>query len=145
VILVDANLLIYAYDRSSPVHEPSRHWLTEVLNGPELVGFSWSAVLAFLRIATNPKIFDVSYSMGEAVEIVDYWLSQPTAILLNTGDRHWPILRDLLLRDGVKGKLVTDSHLAALAIEHDATLLSRDGDFAKFPGLRTINPLASEA
>ena len=144
MILVDANLLLYAYDRSSPVQEPASRWLTEALNGPEPVGFSWSAVLAFLRIATNPKIQQTPYSLQEAVEIVDDWFSQPAATLLEAGEGHWPILRDLLLGDGVKGRLVTDAHLAALAIEHEATLLTRDGDFSRFPGLRTVNPLASD-
>jgi uncharacterized protein len=144
VILVDANLLLYAYNRSSPVQEPASRWLMDALNGAEPVGFSWSAVLAFLRIATNPKILQTPYSIQEAVEIVDDWFSQPAAILLHTGEEHWPHLRDLLLKTGTKGPLVTDAHLAALAIEHQATLVTRDGDFSRFPGLRTVNPLASE-
>jgi toxin-antitoxin system PIN domain toxin len=142
VILVDANLLLYAHDRSSPVHEPTRRWFLGILDGSELVGFSWIAVLAFLRISTSPKIFQDPFSIEDAIKAVDYWFSQPVATLVDTGEHHWPILRDLLLRTGVKGGLVTDAHLAALAIEHDATLLTRDGDFTQFPRLRVVNPLA---
>jgi toxin-antitoxin system PIN domain toxin len=142
VILVDANLLLYAHDRSSPVHERAHRWFTGILDGPEPVGFSWIAVLAFLRISTSPKIFQDPFSIEDAIKAVDYWLSQPAATLLTTGEDHWPILRDLLLSTGIKGRGVTDAHLAALAIEHDATVLTRDGDFAQFPNLRAINPLA---
>ena len=144
MILADANLLLYAYDRSSPVHEPARRWLTEALAGPEAIGFSWHTILAFLRITTNPKIFRDPYSIEEAVEIVEDWLSQPSAILLHAGEQHWKILRRLLLETQAKGKLVMDADLAALAVEHGITLLTRDRDFELFPGLRFVNPLAPE-
>ena len=142
MILVDANLLLYAYDRSSSVHEPARRWLTETFSGSEPVGFSWPTVLAFLRITTNPKIFRSPFSIEEAVSIVNDWLSQPIATLLHAGEGHWPILRDLLLETGAKGKLVMDAHLAALAIENGTVLFTRDADFKLFRGVRTVNPLA---
>ncbi|HKI03884.1 MAG TPA: TA system VapC family ribonuclease toxin [Thermoanaerobaculia bacterium] len=140
MIFIDANLLLYAYDRSSPVHEPARLWLTEALTGPEPVGFSWPTVLAFFRIATNPKIFRDPFSIDEIVTIVEDWFAQPTTSLLHAGDRHWEILRGLLLEIGPKKKLIMDAHLAALALEHDATLLTRDRDFEQFPKLRFANP-----
>jgi toxin-antitoxin system PIN domain toxin len=144
VIFVDANFLIYAYDRSSPAHEPARRWLNEALSGKEPIGFAWPTVLAFLRITTNPKIFRDPFSIEEAVAIVDEWLSLPTIRLLHTGEQHWTILRALLLETHGKANLVMDAHLAALAIEHDVVLLTRDSDFERFEQLRTINPLASE-
>jgi toxin-antitoxin system PIN domain toxin len=144
VILVDANLLLYAYDVSSPVHEPARRWLTEALSGQEAIGFSWQTMLAFLRITTNPKIFHDPFSIDEAVSIVDDWLSQPVTKLIHTGESHWTILCNLLLEAKVRGPLVMDAHLAALAIEHDMILVSRDRDFARFQGLSSANPLAEE-
>lgn len=144
MILVDANLLLYAHDRSSPVHEPARRWLTEALAGLEPIGLSWPTLLAFLRIATNPKIFRDPFSIQEAASIVDEWLSQPNIHLLHAGEDHWTALRALLLETGAKAKLVMDAHLAALAIEHDAVLLTRDGDFDLFRDLKTRNPLAAE-
>ena len=144
MIFADANLLLYAYDRSSPVHEPARRWLTEALAGREMIGFSWHTVLAFLRITTNSKIFRDPYSIEEAVEIVEDWFRQPSASLLHPGEQHWMILRRLLLETEAKGKLVMDAHLAALAIEHDTTFLTRDRDFRLFPGLRLANPLPPE-
>jgi len=143
LILLDANILLYAYDRSSPVHEPARRCLINAFASPERVGFSWSTVLAFLRIATNPKIFREPFSIDEAVAIVEDWLAQPNAALLHPGEQHWSILRDLLLETNANAKLVMDAHLAALAIEHDATFLTRDTDFEAFPGLRLLNPFAS--
>lgn len=142
MILVDANLLLYAHDRSSPVHEPARRWLTDALSGLEPIGLSWPTVLAFLRIATNPKIFQDPFSIQEAVSIVDEWLSQPNIHLLHAGEEHWMVLRDLLLETGVKAKLIMDAHLAALAIEHGAVLLTRDGDFDLFREVKTRDPLA---
>jgi hypothetical protein len=144
VILVDVNLLLYAHDRSSPIYTIARRWFLNALDGPEPVALPWSSVLGFIRLSTSPKAFQDPFSIEEAVETVDSWFSQPASILLHTGEEHWPHLRDLLLKTGTKGPLVTDAHLAALAIEHQATLATRDGDFSRFPGLRTVNPLASE-
>ncbi len=144
MILVDANLLLYAHDRSSPVHEPARRWLTEALVGLEPIGLSWPTLLAFLRIATNAKIFQDPFSIQEAVSIVDDWLSQPNIHVLSAREDHWAVLRDLLLEAGATAKLVMDAHLAALAIEHDAVLLTRDGDFDLFREVKIRNPFASQ-
>jgi toxin-antitoxin system PIN domain toxin len=141
VILVDANLLLYAYDRTSPVHEPARRWLQDVFSGKENVGLSWIAVLAFLRITTNPKIFKEPFSIEDAVEIVNDWFAQPSVSLVHPGDRHWPLFRKLLLEYRVQGPLVTDAHVATLALEHDIPIFTRDTDFDRFLGLRSVNPL----
>lgn len=143
MMLVDANLLLYAYDPAAREHEASRHWLEASLSGTVLVRFSWLTVWAFLRIITNPRVFERPLTMAEAEHHVSSWLAQPVAGILEPGDRHWEILRPLA-RDGqVSGPLVMDAALAAIAIEHGATLCTTDRDFARFPGLTWMNPIAS--
>jgi toxin-antitoxin system PIN domain toxin len=142
MILIDANVLIYAYDSSSPFHGPARRWLEEVLSRPEPVRLAWVSILAFLRITTHPRVFEKPLSIDEAVSIVDSWLGQPPVAVLEPGSRYWPILRQLLPAAQARGPLVMDGQLAALAIEHGATLCSTDLDFTRFEGLRLENPLA---
>jgi uncharacterized protein len=143
MMLVDANLLLYAYDPAARQHEASRHWLEASLSGTVLVRFSWLTVWAFLRIITNPRVFERPLTMAEAEHHVSSWLAQPVAGILEPGERHWEILRPLA-RDGqVSGPLVMDAALAAIAIEHGATLCTTDRDFARFPGLTWMNPIAS--
>ncbi|MGH9383456.1 MAG: type II toxin-antitoxin system VapC family toxin [Vicinamibacterales bacterium] len=143
MMLVDANLLLFAYDRRAAEHAASRAWLETTLAGPELVRFAWLTVWAFLRISTNPRVFEHPLSMAEAEEIVSSWLAQPNAGIVEPGERHWEILKSLT-RDGrTKGPLVMDAALAALAIEHGATLCTTDRDFARFEGLKRADPLAS--
>ena len=142
MMLIDANLLLYAYDPSSPHHEASRHWLETTFSGPETIGLAWTTALAFLRITTSPRPLENPLSAFEAVAIVSEWLERPRVSLLSPGERHWEILRRLLTDQQVRGPLVTDAHLAALAIEHGATLATTDRDFSRFPALRTLNPLA---
>ena len=141
MILIDANLLLYAYDPSSLQHHAARNWLETTLSKPELIGLPWLTLLAFLRISTSPRPLENPLSVAEAGAIVSDWLDRPTVILLNPGDRHWQILRDLIIKGQARGALVTDAHLAALAIEHGATLATTDRDFARFPGLKFFNPL----
>ena len=141
MILVDANLLIYAHDSASAHHEVARSWLEEALSKPEQVGLAWVVILAFLRIATNRRLRPNAPSIAEAVEIVTGWLERPTVALVHPGERHWEILRRLLEEGQAPGPLVMDAHLAALAIEHGATLATTDKDFTRFPGLRVFNPL----
>jgi uncharacterized protein len=143
MMLVDANLLLYAYDPAAREHEASRHWLEASLSGTVLVRFSWLTMWAFLRIITNPRVFERPLTMAEAEHHVSSWLAQPVAGILEPGERHWEILRPLA-RDGqVSGPLVMDAALAAIAIEHGATLCTTDRDFARFPGLTWMNPIAS--
>jgi toxin-antitoxin system PIN domain toxin len=141
VILVDANLLLHAYNLRSRDHEASRAWLETVLSGPQLVRFGWLTVWAFLRIATNPRVFDRPLTIDEAAEIVGSWFAQPTVGILEPGERHWDLLQRLTRRGQASGPLVMDAALAALAIEHGATLCTTDRDFARFPGLSWVNPL----
>jgi uncharacterized protein len=142
VILVDANLLLYAYNPSSVEHDKARRWLEEALSGSEPVGLPWSTLLAFVRIGTNPRAFPRPLTIREAVTIVSEWLALPVVQILDPSERHWSILSSMMIRVQAKGPLVTDAHLAALAIEYGATLFTTDGDFARFPRLRWENPIA---
>ena len=141
MILVDANLLVYAVNRDSPVHRESREWLEGVLQGTETVGFAWVVLLAFLRVTTRRGLFESPLSMKAALDVIDGWLKQPSSAIIHPGRDHACILRDLLLQSGAAGNLTTDAHLAAVAIEHNAELYSDDRDFRGFPGLRWRSPL----
>jgi uncharacterized protein len=141
LILIDANLLLYAYHPRSEQHEAAKAWLEEVLSGPQLVRIAWLTVWAFLRISTNPRVFERPLSITEAETAVSAWLSQPTVGIIEPGDRHWEILRALMSEGQVAGPLVTDAALAALAIEHGATLHTTDRDFSRFSALDWTNPL----
>jgi hypothetical protein len=139
--LVDANLLLYAHDPRATQHEASRAWFEAALSGSELVRFAWVTLWAFLRISTNPRVFERPLSTEEAGEAVSSWLAQPLAGVLEPAERHWEILAGLMRSGQTTGPLVMDAALAAIAIEHGATLYTTDRDFARFPGLRWINPL----
>jgi toxin-antitoxin system PIN domain toxin len=142
VKLLDLNLLLYAVDSDAAPHERARAWFEEVLSGTEAVGFAWTVLLGFARISTNPQIYRQPLSSREALDLIDDWLAQPVVKVVEPTVRHAAILRELLEPIGVGGNLVSDAHLAALAIEHGAELCSRDNDFARFSGLRWVDPLA---
>ncbi len=145
MILVDANLLIYAIDRDSPHHKPARKWVEAALSGSTTVGLAWGVILAFLRLTTRPGILRRPMSAETALGFVDEWLSLPAVETVVPGDRHWQVFRNLLKAAGTAGNLTSDAHLAALAIERGATVFSADSDFARFPGLRHENPLRQPA
>ncbi len=141
MILIDANLLLYAYHQQSPAHERARGWLESVLSGPVPVGLAWVTILAFLRITTSARIFERPLTMSEAEAAVSTWFGLPSVAIVEPGARYWEILRALLRSEKVSGALVMDAALAALAIEHGATLCTTDRDFSRFRGLRTEDPL----
>jgi len=141
VNLIDANLLLYAYDKSSPHHLPARAWIEETFSGKEHIWLAWATILAFVRISTNPRALENPLRMGEACEIVGDWLGRPRVGILNPGEQHWHILRGLLVEAQIRSQHVADAHLAALAIEHGATLCTHDRDFARFSGLKTVYPI----
>lgn len=143
--LADANLLLYAVDESSPHHERARAWLEAVLSGSETVGFAWSVLLAVIRLGTQGRVFREPLSIAEAFDLVEGWLAQPCATVVEPTARHPAVLRGLLEPLGAAGNLTADAHLAALTIEHGAELCSADADFGRFPGLRWSNPLAPPA
>ncbi|MFN2382999.1 MAG: type II toxin-antitoxin system VapC family toxin [Gemmatimonadota bacterium] len=142
MILVDANLLIYAHDAGSPHHVPSRAWLDRQLTGPLRVGLPWLSLLAFLRIVSNRRAYSRAVSIERAWSQVESWLDAPPAWIPQPTEHHPAILGALLAEGSCEGNLVPDAHLAALAIEHGLTLCSADRGFARFSELRLENPLA---
>jgi hypothetical protein len=140
VRIVDANVLLYAVNTAAPRHAEARSWLDGALAGREPVGFAWTVLLAFLRLTTHPAVFPRPLTVGEATEIVRAWLAQPAAIVVDPTPRHADLLAGLLAEAGTAANLVGDAHLAALALEHDAVLVSFDADFGRFAGLRRETP-----
>ena len=141
MILIDANLLIYAINQDSPHHLKAKQWLEKTISGTKSVGLPWIVILAFLRITTHTKIFENPLSSEQAVSYVESWLNQPYVKLIAPGEKHWPILRQLLQSTGTAGNLTSDAHIAALSIEFGCDLYSADHDFKRFIGIRHINPL----
>jgi toxin-antitoxin system PIN domain toxin len=141
VKLPDVNLLLYAIDEEAPRHAKARAWLEQVLSGTESVAFAWAVLLGFVRISTNPAAFESPLSAEEALDYVEGWLDQPVADIVHPTPEHASTLRELLGPTGTAGNLTSDAHLAALALEHGAELCSCDTDFARFAGLRWLDPL----
>jgi toxin-antitoxin system PIN domain toxin len=142
VILVDANLLIYARVSSMPQHQAARAWLESVLNGPSPVGLPWPSLLAFVRLVTNRRIFERPESIGDAWAQAQEWLACERAWVPAPTELHAEVLGELMPEITGRPELVPDAHLAALAIEHGLILCSADGDFARFSRVRWQNPLA---
>lgn len=135
VVIVDANVLLYAVDSSSRHHEGAIAWLEQALAGAEAVGLSWVALLAFVRIGTSRSILERPMTPADALDQVEAWISAPAAVVVDPTPRHASLLRGLLGDTGTAGNLTSDAHLAALAIENGATVVSYDRDFARFPGI----------
>jgi toxin-antitoxin system PIN domain toxin len=144
VKLVDANVLIYAVNESGTRHDRSRAWLDGALTGTETIGFTWVVLLAFLRLTTRIGLFPNPLSVDEANDRVRAWLAQPAALIVEPTTRHFDVLAGLLVETGTGGNLVSDAHLAAIAVEHDASIVTFDTDFARFPGVRTGPPMPDE-
>ena len=143
MILVDANLLLYAANRSAPEHAVAREWLDAQLTGPARVGLPWPSLLAFVRLATNPVVMRRPVTTQVAWTQVREWLSAEAAWVPLPTDRHEALMGEFCDASWMTSRLVPDAHLASLAIEHGLTLCSTDGDFARFPGLDWANPLAA--
>ncbi len=139
--IIDANLLIYSVTKTAPLHEKARIWLDASLSDSEVIGFDWLVIIAFIRITTNPRLSLNPLSIELAAKLIEDWLAQPAAIIIQPTDKHIAIVRELLKPLGTAGNLVNDAHLAALAVEHGATLYSFDNDFSRFAGVRWVNPL----
>ncbi len=140
MIVPDLNVLIYATDDASSFHSNAREHLDAAMSGTETVGLAPAVSIGFVRIVTNPRIMHAPLAAGAAIDIVETWLGRRNVSALHPSSRHYEILRELLDGTGVGGNLVSDAHLAALAIENSATLWSYDSDFARFPGLRWQDP-----
>lgn len=141
MIVLDANLLIYSYNRASSHHAGARAWLENTLSSIEMVGLPWQAVTAFLRVMTNPKLPAERFNLEQAARIVDLWLVHPNVQVLTPGAGYWPLFRQMVIEGRAAGPRVSDAEIAALTIEYGGVLYTADRDFARFPGLRWKNPL----
>ena len=140
-MIVDANILLYAVDEGSDFHEPARAWIVGALNGPARIGLPWPTLTAFLRISTHPRAARNPLTGREAWEFIAEWLNASAAWIPQPGPRHSEVFRRLTVDGGLQGNLISDAHLAALALEHGVGICSADSDFARFPGLDWVNPL----
>jgi toxin-antitoxin system PIN domain toxin len=139
--IIDANLLIYAWDSSSPHHERARTWLEDVYASDDIVGIPRLVALAFVRIVTNPRAMVVAATPHEALKRMDSLINHPKTVVVDAGVRHWSIFKSLVAESGVSGPSMTDAFLAALALEHGAWFCSHDSGFRRFSGLKFENPL----
>lgn len=142
MIVLDANLLIYAYNSGSTHHMKARAWLEKILSAIEVVGLPWQGVSAFLRVMTNRRLPGERFSVEEAAEIVDLWLAHPNVQILAAGNDYWRLFRRMVVEGRAAGPLISDAEIAALTIEYGGVLYTADRDFSRFPGLRWVNPLS---
>ena len=143
MILMDINVLVYAHDETSKHHAKARLWWENQLNGTQMIGLSWVALLGFIRLLTNPRIFLNPYSPAEILAIVGTWLEQPHVRIIHPSEHHFTLLAELIRHIGTAGNLTTDAHLATLAMERGLILQTTDADFARFQGLKWENPIRS--
>jgi hypothetical protein len=143
LILVDVNVLVYAWREDAERHAAFAAWLNEAVDGDEPIALSDGILSGFVRVVTNPRIFARPTSTAEALGFADTLRDQPNAVVVAPGSRHWGIFRRLCLAAGAKGNLIPDAFLAALAIEAGCVLATTDRDFARFDGLRWRHPLDS--
>lgn len=141
MIAPDLNLLIYAYDSASEFHREASDFWSDALSSPGIVGIPAQCLYGFLRIITNPKIGPSKMPMSEALDIADEWFRLPQVRLLQPTDRHWPLLREMIVDSRAFGPFVSDAAIAATVMEHGATLCTNDRGFARFDGLKWHNPL----
>lgn len=143
MLLPDVNVLVHAYNRDSPWHEPARRFWEGALSATRPVALSWVAVNAYLRLMTHARVVSAPIDVVTAERDVRSWLARPQVVVVHPTDRHAELFFGFLRALGTAGNLTTDAHLAALAVEHDAEVVSTDTDFARFPGVRVVNPLAA--
>ncbi len=144
MILVDANILLYAEDQLSSAHVRARTWWDATLSGSVPVCLCWTVINAFIRIGTNPRVFEHPLSLDRAKSRVQSWLEQPCTRIVNPTERHWIVFQRMLREGQATANLVADAHLAAIAFEHGCEVFSSDADFSRFPGIRWRNPLKSK-
>ena len=139
---MDANILLYAENQESPHHPGARTWWDAQLSGASPVCLCWTVLDAFIRIATNPRVFERPLTLDQAVLRIQHWLDQPCVRLVHPTERHWTVFQDMLVAGQAVANLVTDAHIASLAMEHGCVVISTDADFSRFPGVTWRNPLA---
>lgn len=140
MILTDVNVLVYAHREDSPGHRAYREWLESLINSDQAYGFSDLVLGGFLRVVTHPRIFNPPSDLASALAFVQAIRSQPNAVPITCGPRHWEIFRNLCQSAGVKGNLIPDAYLAALAIESGSEWVTTDRDYSRFPGLKWRQP-----
>jgi uncharacterized protein len=140
--LIDLNLFVYAYSADAKQHDAANRWLEAALSGIEPVALPWQVLLGFVRVMTNRHVASPPLAVGEALDITDAWLAQPCTVIVHPTERHPAVLRRMLEAVGIGKNFTMDAHLAALAVEHNAEVCSADSDFARFPGVRWVDPLA---
>ena len=140
-MLVDANILLYAEDALSAFHPQARQWWDDQLSGSGPVCLCWTVLSAFIRIGTNPRVFENPLSLEQALDRIQSWFDQPCTRIIRPTEQHWTTFQELLTDGQAVANLVTDAHIAALALEHGCTVVSTDADFARFSKLKWINPL----
>lgn len=138
--VVDANVLLYAVNERAEQHAASRGWLNDALSGGDTVGFSWMALLAFIRLSTKHEIFTPALTVEQAMNVVDTWLSARSAVVVEPSADHASLVRRLLSAVGTGGNFVTDAHLAALSLEQRCAVVTYDTDFQRFPGVQSHRP-----
>jgi toxin-antitoxin system PIN domain toxin len=143
LIIPDVNLLVYAYNTDAPFHPQARRWWEACVAGSQPVGIPWAVALGYLRLMTNARVHPRPLTMAVALGHLRLWLEQPSVLILQPGPRHLGILTGFCEAGTLSAPLLTDAHIAALAIENQAIVHSNDSDFSRFAGLRWINPLAS--
>lgn len=141
MIVPDVNLLVYAYNSDAPEHERARSWWERSMSGKQEVGLAWLVLVAYIRLATNRAVLMNPLTVSEAVGHIRSWLARSQVSIVQPGPRHLDLFEQLSTAAGHSGRMVTDTHIAALAIEHQAEVHSNDIDFSRFPGLRWVNPL----
>lgn len=141
MILVDANILLYAQDSLAPLHHQAREWWDSRLSQSDPVCLCWPVLSAFIRIGTNPRIYEYPLSLEQALFQVQSWLAQPCIRVIRPTEGHWAVFKQMLIDGQAVANLVSDAHLAALAFEHGCDLASTDADFSRFPKIKWINPL----
>lgn len=141
MIIPDVNLLLYSYNQGAPLHNAARNWWIGLMTGDERVGVPWIVVAGFVRLITSRSTVAEPSTVIYAVDTVEEWFTYPHVVPINPGAQHLSLFRQALQAAGVGGNLVTDAHIAALAMEYQAEVHSGDNDFSRFPGLRWRNPL----
>ena len=141
MIVPDVNMLVYAYDEDSPVHDSAKDWWEDLIRGPEAVGLPWAVSTGFVRLMANPRVIDPPVAPVVSMDHVMSWFEHPHIIPIQPGSDHPDVMRRMLGIAGTGRNVVTDAHIAAIALEHDAEVHSRDSGFGRFPGLRWRDPL----
>lgn len=142
MICPDVNLLLYSVNEAFPQHRAAKAWWDERLSGAEPVALLHVVILGFVRLATHREVFTSPLTIAQAIEVVDSWVAQPNVRMVAPPETHWEVLKTMLKSGHAGGNLTTDAHIAAMASEYGMTVYSNDADFARFPSVKTVNPLA---